>query len=352
VKRILVDRHHAALLYSLQLLFEGRLGMELYVPVGMEWWEQGYWRFGEAWGDDRLARQFLAANPPWTRDGSDYTERDFGWYCFDADYPHRLVRGIQLDEFRELGDWKVVMATVQENQAGFHRLAGECGAASAYQVGNARQWVEWGLDQRFLVSTSQELPAGVSGVQYRQEFEKDTVFAAANRPLGTLPTSAASFVNLLERLPEQWDRFARAEALLPSWKFRTHGHDSRDGFVQPASDVAARMAEVGFAWHDKPSGDGFGHVLHSWAAIGRPIIGTYAYYDGQLARPLLEDGVTGFDLGARSIEETVKLMEVAGLGELPDWYGYGSMCREIRRRLDASCDFAGDAERIRVLLEL
>ena len=60
--RVLTDQHHADLLYSLQLLFEDRLGFDLFVAKGHEWWDEGYWRFGEVWGDDRLAQQFLGLN--------------------------------------------------------------------------------------------------------------------------------------------------------------------------------------------------------------------------------------------------------------------------------------------------
>lgn len=44
--RALVDRHQADLYYSLQLLFEDRLGVQLFTPIGHEWWDEGYWNFG------------------------------------------------------------------------------------------------------------------------------------------------------------------------------------------------------------------------------------------------------------------------------------------------------------------
>ncbi|HXI97147.1 MAG TPA: hypothetical protein VNG04_13530, partial [Candidatus Acidoferrum sp.] len=55
---VLADKHHAGLFHSLQLL-AGRLGWTLYTPVGLDWWTEGYWRFGRGYGDDRLAQQFL-----------------------------------------------------------------------------------------------------------------------------------------------------------------------------------------------------------------------------------------------------------------------------------------------------
>src|SRR5262249_44727355 len=154
--------------------------------------------------------------------------------------------------------WMAVVATVAENQHGFHRFAQQVGAKSVYQLGNARQWVDWGLDQAVLVSTSQPIPEGARAVRYMQEFDKDDVFGfrPPRREQWFLDggQSVGSFVNLLERMPEQWRRFTELEDLLPRWRFETHGHESRDGFVQPHEAVAEAMAGFGFGWHDKPSG--------------------------------------------------------------------------------------------------
>ena len=57
--RVLIDKHQADLFYALQIIFEDQLGHLVYTPVGQEWWDQGYWQFGQGYGDDRLARQFL-----------------------------------------------------------------------------------------------------------------------------------------------------------------------------------------------------------------------------------------------------------------------------------------------------
>ena len=43
--RILADFHHHALWESLRLVFEERFGWELYRPIGMDWFIEGYWLF-------------------------------------------------------------------------------------------------------------------------------------------------------------------------------------------------------------------------------------------------------------------------------------------------------------------
>lgn len=47
--RVLADYHHHDLFESLAILFEDRLGWELYRPIGMEWFDEGYWNFERAW---------------------------------------------------------------------------------------------------------------------------------------------------------------------------------------------------------------------------------------------------------------------------------------------------------------
>src|SRR3990167_1968898 len=41
---VFTDFHHAGLLNSLIMLFEGRLGGAVYRPIGTEWHEKGYWK--------------------------------------------------------------------------------------------------------------------------------------------------------------------------------------------------------------------------------------------------------------------------------------------------------------------
>src|SRR3990167_6879522 len=114
--RALVDRHHADLFYGLQRLFEDRLGYTVVTPIGHAWWDAGYWRFGEGYGDDRLARQFL--------DMAGWASVGYGLYvAHDDHHPDRRILGVM-----EPLPVDVVVATVQDNQAGFARLAPRPGA--------------------------------------------------------------------------------------------------------------------------------------------------------------------------------------------------------------------------------
>lgn len=338
--KILVDRHHADLLNSIQCLFEDRLGVEVFVPVGHEWWDEGYWRFGQVYGDDRLAQQYLALNDSYiaTQGGQHYVTHD-------QEHPDRKIRAVTLEQFRAK-EWAFVMPSVQENQLGFHRLAKEVGARYLYQVGNTGQQIEWALDP-FVVNTS-EAPLRGQGITIHQEI--------ASGPAGAYRFSEAehanrhlirNFVNLFDRLPG-YEAFLAAERTLTDFTFKCHGHEGRDEYLPTAGEIGAAMAGSGFAWHDKPVGDGFGHVIHSWAAVGRPLIGHARYYRGKQAGPLWRDGVTCIDLDVHAMPEVYQsIRNIANDPERHKW-----MCDSIRAEFDTLVNYEAEADAVRSLLGL
>src|ERR1035437_2463429 len=170
---VLVDRHHAGLFHSLQLLGD-RLGWDVYTPIGMDWWTERIWQFGFVFGDDRLARQYL--NPD-------------NFQGFDSEFPDRPIEGVTLEEARGM-DWGVVMATVQENQLGFWQFAKEQGARYAVHVGNTNQSVDMAFDP--LILNASEMPGGV---HIGEEFDSDGLFAYDPPHEGQL--NITSFVNCM-----------------------------------------------------------------------------------------------------------------------------------------------------------
>ena len=335
-ERILADRHHSALLRSLQILFEDRLGLELFVPVGPEWWDEGYWRFGQVYGDDRLARQFLHLDAAYRPDGDWWTTRD-------PQYPRHPIRCVTLDQARRAaGSWRFAVATVQDNQHGFARFADEVGAAYVYQVGNTSQQVDWGLDPLALVAA--EAPIEGRGVRYRQEFDSRATFGYADPSLA-VRDRVSSFVNCMPSA-STWGDLQLAMARLDGMDFRVHGIDGPDGNVTPATRVGSMMKRSAWAWHDKPHGDGFGHVIHGWASVGRPLVGHASNYRGRLAEPLWQDGRTCIDLGSRGIENAID--ELRRLSS--DRKRHAEMCRAVRAEFDRYVDFDRDEREIRELL--
>ena len=110
--RILCDFHHDALLYSLQLLFENRLGHELYRCVGLDWYKEGYWH---VFPHPDTAGQFLGLDqpsnkprdihgnelPPGARCNENYTVEGETYLVVD---PKRGViqKAIELETFKKM----------------------------------------------------------------------------------------------------------------------------------------------------------------------------------------------------------------------------------------------------------
>lgn len=331
---VLVDRHHGGLYRSLQLLGD-RLGWDLRTPVGLDWQAEGYWAFGMNVPGltEQLARQYLEPHAGvWALD-------DRGWTTVDPEFPNAPIRGVTLAEAREVG-WAFVIASLDDNQWGLARFARERGARFVVQVGNTGQHVAWELEPLALVSS--EVPIVGRGVRYHQEMDPA---ATGWTPPQRGDLRVASFVNCFPSIGPCYGLWTEARALLPEAAFGEFGIDGADGVVKPIGTLATLMAASTFGWHDKAHGDGFGHVIHGWAAAGRPLVGHGSHYAGRLAERLWRHGETCIDLDRVSVAEAAELMR-----ELRrDRPRHEAMCRAIREEYER-IDHAAEAEAIRELL--
>jgi len=246
--RALADRHQADLFYALQLLFEDQLGIEVYTPVGYDWFDEGYWQFGHQHLGRALADQFLNID-------AKYSLVDDGgggyWATFDPAHPEREIRCLTVEQFHAWQDWTHIVATVQDNQAGFARLASEVRAKYVYQIGNTRQEADWSLDPLALVSS--EVPIVGRGVRMHQPFDHLGTFRFRD-PAEAAPV-ISSFVNLMPRLVD-WPLWLAHQTYLPDWQTRVYGIDGPDGNLHPVTAIADAMAGSAFGLHLKPTGDG------------------------------------------------------------------------------------------------
>jgi hypothetical protein len=319
---VLADRHHSGLFHSLQLLAR-RMGWTLYTPVGHEWWGRGYWSFGRStYNDDRLAQQFLMGVPG--PDGLGTPP--------DGEFPDWPIATVTYEQARAM-EWAFVIATVPDNEDGFATFATEVGARLIVQVGNTGQYVNWSRDP--LVISSSEMPILRRGVVYHQEIDP----IAYRPPVET--RTVASFVNCMPHMGSCFTLLQEAHALgLP---LKVYGIDGPDGIIKPYSALVDLMAGSGWGWHDKAQGDGFGHVIHTWAAVGRPLIGHASHYRGKMGERFWRDGETCIDLDRHTVAEVVNLVAFMPADE------HAAMCRAIRREFEG-IDYDAEAEAIRDLL--
>src|SRR3990167_3255757 len=175
------------------------------------------------------------------------------------------------------------------------------------QMGN-----EWAVDfnevKNILSSTYPfKVPSGVNAVFYHQEF--DTGVYRYEKPQPT--NKMRSFVHTLmaqDMFKQDWSDFLTLQSYMPEYLFESFGAACRDGVVSGDILIAEKMRASFFGIHEKQGGDGYGYVIHQWAASGRPLIYRGSQYTKRLASKLLVNLVTGIDLDMMSIPDASKLI--------------------------------------------
>jgi hypothetical protein len=289
--RVLTDYHHDDLFYSLQLLFEKRLGWELYRPMGLEWYEQGYWNI---FPHIDTARQFLgidqASNRPRDIRGNPLSDReclnaryveDDGIYYIANPTKDNIQRGISLEKFKNT-EFDVLLSSIPQHVAPYNELITKFQpkAKHIFQVGNA-----WGHVlgvKNLLASTAPfSVPSDIRACFYHQEF--DTSMFCYEAP--TAYDRVNSYIHWM-RAPECMKQVA---SYLPSWNFKSYGAGMEET-ISLTSNIAKTMKASAFTWHHKPEGDGYGHIIHNSYACGRPAIVWRQHYKNKLASDLFVPG--------------------------------------------------------------
>lgn len=293
--RLLLDYHHDCLYESLLRLFEDRFGWEVYRPTGMGWHEAGLWAYSDA---PHIAHQFLDPWPgqvlvPATADRPEH------YAAPEVHHPRRVHKLVTVEQFRSQ-PWDWLLASVTQHEALWHHLAESVGARSILQVGNVGQPVDWGLSHLVLAAAAvPNIPEG-RGVIYHPEFSRTEY----RHVPGGNPYNIVNLMNCLPDAGPAYDDWLGLRERLPEFTFREFGILGADGILGPSEVVGDVMRGAGFAFHNKPQGDGYGFVVHQWAHVGRPLIGRRSYYEGKLAEPLWEDAIdldAGLDAAAERI---------------------------------------------------
>jgi hypothetical protein len=291
--KIFSDQHHLSLYNSLRLLFEERLSGKLYRPIGKEWLDEGYWRMAEIYNNaPETVEQYLGVRDDYIpKDGSLPLNRvqkieEGIFYVWDPEYNY-YHKAIPLSRFLNL-DINIVIASIPQHIESFKKLCAihPNKPKFIYQVGNS-----WNIDQGYadniLASAIiPNVPVNTNMVTYHQEFDLDIFhYGEPNQS-----KKVYSFINCLgtaEHYKEDWELFLELEKLMPDWEFRSFGGSCRDGAAHGAKALAEKMREAQFVFHVKRWGDGYGHIIHNAAAVGRPIITRLSDYQGKLGGSLI-----------------------------------------------------------------
>lgn len=359
--KVFTDFHHASLLNSLIMLFEGRMNGKVYRPIGIEWAEKGFWK---VYDHPATQAQYLgvgSATPDGTPPLNEVGKIEgvgsgdgnaFVYHCQDID-SGLTNKAITFDGFMA-NDFDIVIASIPQHIEPFRRLCDMHPSKPKliYQIGNA--WpqtpdialvdgilssahIDWGTGRNFYSKPF---------VEYHQEFDLN-VFNY-REPTGSLLVS--SFVNCFSEASIfgfDWAIFQAVEKALPNFTFKSYGGQCRDGAMHGSKELSDKMADSCFIWHTKYGGDGYGHVIHNAAACGRPLIVRKEYYRGKLAEPLLVDGETCIAIDGLGVNEIVEKMKYYAQPMI-----HRQMCQAMYERFKQVVDFDREYDQIRAFLAM
>jgi len=319
---IFVDYHHGDLLYSFQLLFEKRLGHNLFRPIGMDWFYAGLWNIGDPYPNpEDTAKQYLGIDDrtwdAYTNLNGDYHIQDGIYHVYDPVHGGHQ-KAITLEAFKEMDIDIIISSYPFGHDQTYRRLRDELkpSAKLVSHMGNIYQHTE--IDN-ILCSTA-PFPTEKNVVFYHQEFDLNIY-----KPVRLQPIFISNFVNVQPRK----DLFDAIAPLVPEYQFKSFGAGNKDGTITQAANIATLMNSSKFGWHVKPGGDGFGHVIHNWYACGKPVITSISDYRDKLAGLLLTDSITCIDVDGKSPEEIAERIRHFSQPE-----EYQAMCLNARSRFE------------------
>lgn len=286
--KVLADFHHTGLYHSLHLLFEERLGMELYRPVGGDWFLEGFWRIAEPYNNHWVTvNQYLSVHqseiPNEPRYRLNKVEKVQNGVYYIGSH-----RAIELQTFKEM-EFDYIIASIPKHYREFTRLRDlyQPKAKVICQVGNQFDFpFEW--VSNILSSTKYEnIPLEKNTVFYHQEFPLD-IFSF--QPISNT-RKISSFLHLFSQRID-YPLWLELQLKMPEWTFKEYGSQGKESYLQTDMELARAMHDSDIVMHFKEEGDGFGHIVHNVFATGRVLVTKEAYYKGRMAYDLMIDGET------------------------------------------------------------
>lgn len=255
---ILCDYHHDQLLDSLKLLSK-RLGANLYVMGGMEWFDEGFWKIN---GLRDTASQFLLKSP-------------------DAKY-------ISLDDAKDK-DWDVVISTHINHFPVLRKWVENFSPKAKFvaQIGNEWDWKHPSFNKvsNILNSTSSYFPSSFNQSHYRPEFKVDYTPIKLDYVLSLTHLICDRAINLGKMIGVE----------IQPIKFRMYGAGCPDGPARQA-DVDEYVRKWMALYLYKIGGDGYGFSGHMALANGMPVIARLQDYHGKSLGQLFVPGVNYCDI--------------------------------------------------------
>lgn len=328
---IFTEWHHGGLFHAQQMLWEKRLGYQLFGPVGGQWVSEGFWKLSQ---NADTIKQYL--------DVMSCVKNDDGFLYYHDKGENIEQRRITLEQFK-LMKFDVILCTLAEHEYTFRELWQKYQPQAKYirLSGNVGENVNWDNFNNFIDTTGlYKPPENINAVCIGQEFPLDTFGYAP-------PTNHKSIKNYMNQLREAnalsiWEEFKKR---MPEFEFKMHGSNGDDGMVDGSQAIGDGMRDMGFLFQVKHHGEGFGHVIHNSYSVGRPAIVMLEFYKGKLAEHFLIDGFSAILLDGKSFDQVVEEIRFWSIPE-----NHLKMCQNARELFETYVDFDKDEIKFRDFL--
>lgn len=338
---VLADFHHNDLWYSLQLLFEKRLGWKLYSPIGLDWYHKGFWKIHPS---IETAGQFLGLHQIMEKGQieqcnlfDDTHEMEDGVYYYLDGSKDKIRRCITFDKFCDT-DFDIIISSVPVHAVMYSNLVKQVKprAKHIFQMGN--NWhIPTQATKNILASTQPVPTGGLNICFYHQEFDLD-VFDY-QPPRNT--KKVYSYIHWMQN-KGMMDKFA---SMLPDFQFKSFGA-GMDDHINRTEDIAAAYHNSDWNWYFKPGGDGYGYSLYRSGATGTPLIIWGQHLRAKLGSELLLDGTTCIDISSRSIQDSINMIKTCSQPER-----LKQMSEAMYNRFKQVVDFDEESVKIQKFLE-
>ena len=279
---VFVDFHHNSLLRSFVLLFENRFNWNVYRPIGMEWYHEGYWAINNL---HDTAKQFLDIETTIIADKTPALNivSSFDQYVYEVYDPGHLTthKAISLNTFKEI-KFDYVIASIPQHVDLFANLIKKYQPNAKLIIHLGNNWIEPPSGSNVLASIKDQGWTGSNIIYYHQEFDTELF-----KPIDEFQfRKISSYVNVLKE--KDLSDFLNIESCLASngIVLKNYGGQNRDGSLNGAEAVAESVQRNDFVFHVKHTGDGYGHVLYNAYACGKPTIIRSSYYKNCLGEEL------------------------------------------------------------------
>lgn len=346
---VFIDLHHAGLAHSFRLLIEKRLGGTCLFPIGMDWESSGYWEVHKPYNyNPDTAKQFLQIKPEYKAVGSPplntIVKQTNGYYEIKDHFYEDTWKAITLDQFKE-HDIDIVIASIPDHWITYDRLVKNLKpkAKLVCHMGNIG-WNEKNFLNQYKIKN---LLASVApfrwpatkmiqakGCFYHQEFPVIPFEPYKEEE----PIVISSFVHLTPQ-KEQIEELEKA--LGDKYIIKKYGTGAVDGLPKTLKEMYSLMQKSKIGLHLKPGGDGYGHVIYSWAMIGRPIITSLSDYKSKLAYQILIPDMTYYNI-SQGID--IVRDKVNSLHQNPGYYKF--ICQNFRNIFNRKVNFHKESIKI------